>query len=105
MKKKAFSLCPVKVINNIAMKIELEVELGDTYAGFKWFQHRYNKRKVRGTFVSKILTFSQILALATHGLAGAAYLKIMKNYEKINFQQIVVGHLGCVPTRLKPLPE
>ena len=37
MKKRAFSLCPVKVMSAIDMKIELEVELGDTYAGFKWF--------------------------------------------------------------------
>ena len=35
MRKKAFSLCAVKVINTFVMKIELEVELGDTYAGFK----------------------------------------------------------------------
>ena len=30
MKKKAFSLCPVKVMSPIAMKIELEVALGNT---------------------------------------------------------------------------
>ena len=32
LKKKAFSLCPTKVIGAIGMKIELEVELGNTQA-------------------------------------------------------------------------
>ena len=34
---------------------------------------------------------------------GAAYLKIMKNDEKIDFLQIVVEYLGCIPTCLKSL--
>ena len=61
--------------------------------------------KVRDRLFSRERALSSIHDLTTHGLVRTAYLKIMKNDEKIIFLKIVAGHLGCVPTCLKSLPE
>ena len=79
MKKKAFSLCPVKVMSAIDMKIELEVALGNTQPVLKWFYSKYNRKKVRDTFVSKKWTFSSIHAFTTHALVGQ---HTPENHEK-----------------------
>ena len=63
-------MCPVKVMSAIDMKIELEVALGNTQPVLKWFYSKCNKKKVRGTFVSKKWTFSSNHALTILALAG-----------------------------------